>query len=177
MDRGGGPLDQLRYKVPQSGIQQLVSTHGGGGTLDQLRSKVPQSGIQQLVSTHGGGGTLDQLRSKVPQSGIQQLSLHTQGGGGGTLDQLRSKVPQSGIQQLVSTHGGGGYSGPTQTQSLSIWDTAISLHTRGGEGGTLDQLRSKVPQSGIKQLVSTHKGGGIFWTDSDPKSLNLGYSN
>ena len=54
------------------------------------------------------------------------------------------------IKQLVSTHGGGGYSGPTQIQSPSIWDTAISLHTR---------------------------GRGVLSTNSDPKSLNLGYSN
>ena len=57
-------------------------------------------------------------------------------------------------------------------ETASAGDTAISLHTWGG--GTLDQLRSKVPQSGIEQLVSTHKGGGrVLWTNSDPKSLNL----
>ena len=39
----------------------------------------------------------------------------------------------------------------------------------GGGGVTLAQLKSKVPQSGQVFIG----GGGVLWTNSNPKSLNL----
>ena len=93
---GGGTVDQLKSKVPQSGKVFIFGGGRGRGTLDQLKSKVPQSG---QVSFGGGRAILDQVKIKGPQSGKVFI------GGGVTLDQLKSKVPTS-LTIFISGEGG-----------------------------------------------------------------------
>ena len=97
------------------------------------------------------------------------------------------------IQRLVSTYpflGGGGYSGPTQIQSPSIWPSFhfpwegalpwINSNPKSlnlakfsfslGGGITVDQLKSKVPQSG---QVFRGRGVGGSLDKLKSKSLNM----
>ena len=71
------PVDQLKFKVPQSG-QVFIFWWEMGDILDQLKFKVPQSG-QVFIFWWEMGDILDQVKPQVTTS----LTIFISGGGEG----------------------------------------------------------------------------------------------